>query len=183
MYKLYIENINDYNIEDAIKYLTNDILNKCMKNKDEFKRKQSIIGYYLLRKYLIQDYNINLEYINVNEYGKPYINDIYFSISHSNQLVAIMISDFECGIDIEISNPKNLRLYRKILNYSEIQMLEEYSDDYKLDYIMRKWVSIEAKSKMIGKTFNLDINVDNIGQLLDTNTNDKYYIAVYEKQL
>jgi phosphopantetheinyl transferase len=97
-------------------------------------------------------------------------------------MIAIIISDNECGIDIEVSNSKNLRLANKILNNIELETINNYSDEEKLDYIMQKWVSIEAYSKMIGKNFNLDLNVKtNAVKVYNHLEEDVYYLAKYIK--
>jgi 4'-phosphopantetheinyl transferase len=182
MFSLYIENIKEYDIEEAKQSLSNNILLRCNKNKVEDKRNQSIIGYYLLKKFLKEDYNIELNYLLENEYGKPYINEIHFNISHSKNMIAIIISDNECGVDIEVANSKNLRLANKILNNIELETINNYSDEEKLDYIMQKWVSIEAYSKMIGKNFNLDLNVKtNAVKVYNHLEEDVYYLAKYIK--
>lgn len=182
MFSLYIENIKDYNIEEAKESLSDNILLRCNKNKVEEKRNQSIIGYYLLKKFLKEDYNIEFNYLLENEYGKPYINEIYFNISHSKNMIAIIISDRECGVDIEVSSDKNLRLANKILNNKELETISNYSNEDKLDYIMQKWVSIEAYSKMMGKNFNLDSNINvNAVKVYHNLEEDVYYLAKYIK--
>lgn len=178
MFSVYIENIKEYNLDIAKSLLSYNILAKCNKNKIEDKKNQSIISYYLLKKILKEDFNIELNEIKVNEYGKPYIDDIYFNISHSKNMVAIIISNCPCGIDIEVKDYKNLRLAKKILNEKELELISNYNDEDKLDYIMKKWVSIEAYSKMIGKNFNLntDVKIDAI-TVEHALESDMYYLS------
>src|SRR4051794_17611349 len=39
--------------------------------------------------------------IRYNEFGKPLLSDLHLSISHSGNYIAMMISENNCGIDIE----------------------------------------------------------------------------------
>jgi 4'-phosphopantetheinyl transferase len=180
MFSLYIENIKDFDYLEARKNLSNNILLRCDRYKIEEKRKQSVIGYYLLKKYLLEDYNITLNNILENEYGKPYINDIYFNISHSANMIAIIISDTPCGVDIQVEDQKNLKLAKKILNTDELAMIEKFDDDLKLEYIMKKWVSLEAYNKMLGSNLNLKLNVEVEAVKVNHIYEDKtYYLAKF----
>ena len=101
-------------------------------------------------------YNINYNNITIleNEYGKPYIKDsnIYYSISHSNNLVMVAIDDKTIGIDIQFIKNKNKNDF--ILNESE----------YKYNYI-EIFSLKESYIKCIGSNINhmkdIIFNLDN----------------------
>ncbi len=62
------------------------------------------------------------EEINYDENGKPFlgITNKHLSISHSNNLVALIIDTKPVGIDIEHISPKIERIARKFMQPSEI---------------------------------------------------------------
>jgi len=103
-----------------------------------------------------------------DEYGKPYlINDSRFiSVSHSKNVVAAIISDVPCGVDIQFSSDKIARIASKFINTGEF----DYISDKELDYYHIIWGAKEALYKSDGKRgldfkrnliispFNININ-------------------------
>lgn len=183
MYNLYINDINDFDYLSARKELSYPIITRCDRYKVEEKRKQSVIGYYLLKQYLLKDFKIELYDVSINEYGKPFIDEIYFNISHSNNMIAIIISDNPCGIDVEYEDIRCLKLAKKILNNSELSYFNNLSDDLKLEYVMKKWVSLEAYSKMIGNNLNLKLEIEiKADKVYLKNDENPYYLAKFVKK-
>jgi len=79
------------------------------------KRKLEILGVRALLKEMCS--NAKLDY---NKYGAPILdNNKKISISHSKQLVAIIISELKSGIDIEIISERVLKVKNKFLSYSD----------------------------------------------------------------
>ena len=71
---------------------------KNQNQKNEKKIIQSYVGYLLLKQVLGDvDYQIG-------ENGKPYLNNssYHFNISHSNNLVCLVVSEEPIGVDIEL---------------------------------------------------------------------------------
>ena len=151
--KYIIKNINDIDkniLNEFYNHIYEDKKNRI--NKDNY---NSIYAEYLLSD-LLKDYNINYNNITIleNEYGKPYIKDsnIYYSISHSNNLVMVAIDDKPIGIDIQFIKDKNKNNF--ILNESE----------YKYNYI-EIFSLKESYIKCIGSNINhmkdITFNLDN----------------------
>ncbi len=103
--------------EEELNLKSLDYLNKEEKQKAKnFFHKKNEINYMLshiyLRKILSKHYPKVLPRewkFKTNKYGKPYIaqkeyENIFFNISHTNRYFAMIISDKECGIDIEEEN-------------------------------------------------------------------------------
>ena len=65
--------------------------------------------------------------LNYNEYGAPILdNNKYISISHSKQLVAIIVSEFKSAIDIEIISKRTLKIKDKFISkFDNIDYLQE----------------------------------------------------------
>ena len=68
--------------------------------------------------------------LNYDENGKPHLKDgKHISITHSFIFSAVIISDAEVGIDIEMQREKIGRIATKFVDY-EFQYLEKESDCY-----------------------------------------------------
>ncbi len=87
--------------------------------------------------------------IKYGDYGKPYIqgNPVFFSISHSGDEGVALISDRQCGVDLEVLKPRKIDAYYCRLSERE---RAEIKEDYKL--FLKNWVAKEAYIKDLGGT-------------------------------
>lgn len=177
MYRIYIRKKNEIQI--------NNLNIKCKYN-DAIMKETSIKAWNFLKEILLNEYNISLdnERLYYNEHGKPYLSnrDLYFNISHSNNLIAIIISDIECGIDIEYldENREINKIVKKIMNDEELLLFNNSNN--KIYYFYEIWTKKEAYFKMIGtgielKRLNDSINIKNIQSKIINNDNEKYYLS------
>lgn len=106
---------------------------------DLLKQRIHCFTYFVLDK-ILQKYHkiIDTELIFVNK--KPYLRNMvkFISISHSDKYIAIAISDYNCGIDIEKVKERN---YLKISERFGFQ-----SDS--LENFYENWTHFEAKYKL-----------------------------------
>ena len=104
-------------------------------------------------KEILKEYHIDYD-IFYNEYGKPYIknNPIYFNISHSGDYIVIIISNRECGIDIEKIRQIRNNVVNKICLDTEKKLIV---DDKSFTLI---WTMKEAYSKYNGMGFAFGFN-------------------------
>ena len=139
---VYLVNYNELNIinnyDKYFKYLDKNELSKINSLKSKYDQVRSLLGLLLIKAFTIKN---NCDYIiKQNEYGKPYLinNKFYYNISHSNEYVALGISNSDVGIDIEYDNKDNI-------NYKEWTTKESFfkligkgllmnDEDYKIDY-------------------------------------------------
>ena len=105
--KYLVKNINDYSDDFIFSFyelIYKEKRNKIDKLLDFSEKKKSIIAEIMLKDLLL-DYDIEYEQCSfkVSDNGKPYISnyDIYFSISHSKNYIAVCVSKNNIGIDIE----------------------------------------------------------------------------------
>ena len=143
MYKIYYKELEENSI------VPNNVLEYLKKYNNFNRYNQSLNAWSLLCEKLLSDFNIDLSVkeIKTTINGKPYIDDIYFSISHSGSMVSVIISDIECGIDIEkIDNSiKHELLAPKVLSEDEYQEYLKYNN--KLEYFVCAWTRKEANLK------------------------------------
>ena len=107
---------------------------------DADKLKEHCLSYYLLDKILRDNYNVEnreLEFIS----QKPYLKsrEIHFSISHSRNFIAIAISSYNCGIDIEFIKERDFVKIAKRMKFEECSSLENF---------YKKWTEYEAAYKL-----------------------------------
>lgn len=86
-----------------------------------------------------------------NEYGKPFIPnrpDIQFSISHTKNAIAVAISRYPVGLDIEQIRPQSDALIKKTMNAAEQkQIADSQSPDVTFTSL---WTQKEAVLKLRG---------------------------------
>ena len=102
MSKVYIEKLSFFNQDidlNNINPVRKEYLLKL--NNDSLKR--SYYAWILLKEMVLKEYNLNIDKLNLyyNEYKKPYFKEFNFNISHSNNLIAVAISDTKIGVDIQ----------------------------------------------------------------------------------
>lgn len=89
-----------------------------------------------------------------NVYGKPYLSnyaDIYFNLSHCNEVVACILSDSEVGVDVEKVFKYDDDLARAICNGKEYQSIAGITDpDIKARKFTELWTMKESLVKWRG---------------------------------
>lgn len=178
MKKVFIESIDNI--------IINDEMLDLVSYSDINTKKISLKAWSLLKQKLKELYNISINKDNIiyNEKGKPYLknNNIYFNISHSKDLIAIIIDNKECGIDIEyIDYDRKIdKLISKVLSTEEQKEFNNAIDKY--EYFYKIWTIKEAYSKYIGtgisfSTLVTEQQYTNIISYIYKDKNNKYYIS------
>lgn len=99
-----------------------------------------------------------------NDYGKPYIPELpmfHFNISHSNHFLAIALSEYPVGVDIEQFKPTDLRIAKRFFSLEE-QTYVFSCPQKQFNRFYEIWTQKEAYVKYIGCGFCkplADINV------------------------
>lgn len=85
---------------------------------------------FLSVRLLLKEFGYTDVELHYDDNGKPYLNDgKYISITHSFMFSAIIISDFEIGIDIEKQRDKIQLIAKKFVDY-EFQYLDKNLEDF-----------------------------------------------------
>lgn len=88
-----------------------------------------------------------------NENGKPYVDGLFFSVSHSqDKIVQAFTTDDEIGIDLEyrqVDRPY-LRLAKRYFHEHEYDALVKLSDQQSLSLFYNLWTAKEAVCKAQG---------------------------------
>ena len=118
--------------------------------------KEDVPWQHILTDVLKRDYKIKkCPKIFRDEMGKPYFkgNPLCFNVSHSGEYLAIAISDFPVGVDIQ--KPKNIRegMYRKVVQPQEQGFIGE---NRQADFL-RLWTLKESFVKAEGKGLRISL--------------------------
>ena len=181
---VYILNANNLSIDLSLyDNIDKNRLEKIKKSSNNlFKKEQlgsSLLLNDILENYFFMD-TTKIEYI-YNEFGKPYIKDsnLYFSLSHSNGVIALAVSKEEIGLDIELIKDVKDNLALKVMNEAEYNIYKGLSKNDKISYFYEVWTSKEAYVKKLGTTLTLNpsnINIDTDVILKNINISDNQYM-------
>ena len=132
--------------------------------------------YFLAARKLLENEDPELT-IDYNSKGKPYLNKQKgISISHSNEIVAIAISnEIDFGIDIQYKTHKVFKILNKFLSKNESKFLDKTND---LESLIKVWSAKESIYKALGKegvSFSNDLEIDII------NDKDFFRAGYYRK--
>jgi 4'-phosphopantetheinyl transferase len=143
-------------------FLTSEELSRAGKFLLPQARRQFIISRGLL-KYFVGNY-LEIPPAKVqfaqNTYGKPFVNNLEFNLSHSNDLVLLAFSHSRpIGVDIEQvrSNLDYEGIARKNFSQAENKILHSLSGTPKLRAFFEIWTMKEACIKAVGKGLSIPL--------------------------
>ena len=155
----------DEELEKCFSYMCDSRKAKIKELKNELLKRRTIAGEIIVRKLLSDVARKTPEYfiITIDCNGKPQIKNhkgLFFNISHSESKIAVVVSDEEIGIDIEVMRLYSLRLAKKICNEEELlYIFGHYPDETDftenasketLHRFFEIWTAKEAYFKCIG---------------------------------
>ena len=119
----------------------------------------SVLSEVLLKYALQKDGVIFPKEVLADKNGKPYIDGIFFNISHSNEYVAVAISDKEVGCDIEKITDINSDIAKRYFSPKEYEkIIACESEEEKKILFFRLWTLKESFLKAIGLGLNQPLN-------------------------
>ena len=150
MTKVYIVSLSEYPAEEVTSCYE-DIKDNFVGSGRISQRKESLVARLMLNKALTE--------LDAGEYSVVYSDDdkpvlkskkgLFFNISHSDDYVALALSDVEVGCDIQEIRPYNPKVAVRHYCENETAMIEN-SDD-KDDTFIRLWALKESILKYSGK--------------------------------
>lgn len=177
---LYDRSKSSLSVETRRDNLPSSVLSHCFSHSLKDDQLNSRIAYSLFYKFRKEN-KIPLNPIFFSKDGKPYRkNSLFFSISHSRNRIALLISSKECGIDIqEVQNKDFDSMSERVLSSREHSLYLKSKD--KPSFFTSCWVRKEAYLKRIGTGITslsglkkIDENLA-ISSLLDSEGNKYYY--------
>lgn len=168
---LEIEVIKDISIIDIndilgfIEYFPENIKAKYQNITNVDYLKESIIGYLMLIFKIKEKYGIY--YFPNYKPGKPFDKflDFYFSISHSNNMVCLAVSDKNIGVDIEKIRNVSKRFIAKMKMKTSLEALTS-------------WTKREARFKLNNNLKLMDDNIKDVFIYTKVKEEDGYIISI-----
>ncbi len=159
MIELFDWNIKDLNLKEGYLKVSNERRAKIDSFRFEKDKKLSC-GVELLLLKSLNDIGIKNPIFKLDKNNKPYLanyNNIYFNLSHSEDMIACGISDAPLGVDIEY-NDENIDLnlakhYFFNKEYKAIINSEKPQDEF-----FNYWVLKESYMKYTGLGFKLALD-------------------------
>ncbi len=138
-------------MEKAMTLLPTMRLAKVEKFKQIEDRRRSVAAGVLL-EFALLERNIRGKEQNFskNSDGKPYLTEhpeIYYNLSHSGDYVALVIGDYEVGVDIEGFRENQQKLVKRYFSKVEQEYLE---DNWSDSEFTRLWTKKESYIKAVG---------------------------------
>ncbi len=164
--------VTDLDLNNGYNLVSNE--RQVMIDKFYFKKDKLLsCGAELLLRYLLKKLNITDPIFKRQKYGKPYISNyknIYFNISHSENIVFCAVSDNKVGVDVEyIDETIDLLIAKKFFFNEEYETIKKSTNP--IDMFFNLWVLKESFMKYKGLGFELPLNSFSISL-------DEKYISV-----
>lgn len=155
--KLYIYDTNNLTDNEYQKYynlMSPEKKQRVDRMKLEKSRKSTVVGEMLARQGICEALGISPDEINFtkNSHGKPIADnlDIYFNISHCENLVACAVNNKEIGVDVEKIRPINLKIAKKICLSNEWDYIFGGDEENLFTRFFEIWTGKEAVFKYLG---------------------------------
>lgn len=187
MTEIYLSDITRYDgrIDKLKEGMPAFVLKHCSKHKCREDLQASLLGWNILLM-LLNHRNVDTKSLSLsyNKYGKPFLGNHYFSISHSGEIVAVCLSTSEVGIDIEKIRPDRDYDFLAERFFSEEEKKQYHASSKKEKCFIQLWTRKEAFHKHVGDGIQLDNFKKDIPykEILTTYLEDKnkdgYYLSV-----
>jgi len=139
-------------VDAAIRSLPDFRRDQCLRYHRSTDRAACLVAYLLLRHGLHQRYGIDQTVtFGYDANGKPYLDQfpaIFFNLSHGAGSVACVISEVECGIDIEHLETFDKALANRVCSSNEYATI--LSSPHPAKAFSRVWTKKESYAKANG---------------------------------
>ncbi len=143
---------------------------------------RTYVSYLLLKQMVAKIYNLNLDKIDIvrDKNNKPQIKDngFCFNISHSKNIVAIVVDDNPIGIDVEQLRKTDLRVVAKYFDTMSPQIQNSIYPD---EEYTKQWTIYESQLKLFGSQQLLMQNKTKVfthSFTLSDSADTKYHLSV-----
>ena len=108
----------------------------------------------LLLEHILNEKGYSGDMVAVEENGKLYlpgVDDFFFSISHSGEYAACVISDVPVGVDIQQKRPTKANIAKRFFQWEEAEKIEKEPRESRTDLFFRYWTGKESYLKLTGQ--------------------------------
>ena len=159
MITLVREDIWAFDLQAALKEISEQRREQALKFKYEQGQRLCVLAYLLLKQALREGYGITENPVfEYNEHGKPSIvghSEIYFNLSHCKEAAICVVSNQPVGVDVEGIREYRESLVNYTMNDEEIALIKS-AENHAAAFI-RLWTMKEATTKLIGTGISNDM--------------------------
>ncbi len=158
LYATNIKNIPDPNESpEILDYLCAQRREKTMQYLQPNDRKRCLGAGLLLQK-ILPLHGASPDNIQVNSYGKPMAENIYFNLSHSADWAICAVGEKRVGCDIEKIEEEPEGLAERFFHQNEADYLNTLEQEKRIEAFYRLWTLKESYIKMTGEGLHLPLN-------------------------
>ncbi len=155
--KVYLKNISAFDYKKSSPLP--EVIEEKIKNAKNEERKREIYAGYIMLISCAKEYNINFAEVKYKANNKPYISENFeFNLSHSENKIAIVFGEYECGIDMQKISDYKINIANKYFSKKEISSIEKSDEKERLFTLV--WSIREAYFKMTGEGINRNEKLD-----------------------
>ena len=130
---------------------------KALRQRESQKRKQSA-GASLLLKWVLRQRGFESRALRYGDKGKPFVEGICFSLSHSGDMVICAVGDKPVGCDIEQIGTPREKVAERFFAPEEIEYLRSFPLADRAREFFRLWTMKESYIKMTGEGLKLPLS-------------------------
>ena len=162
--------------------LREEEINSCKSNKAKLQK----YAVWKLLEYAVNSV-IRLDFDKITfkkeKNGKWVCGEFYFSLSHSENLVAVALSPYPIGIDVEKVKLFNLDIADKILTSEEKNEYVSLKNEQKQEHLLKIWCKKECLLKASGENALLPSKRQTVGrEFFESEVvllGERYYVCTF----
>ena len=188
LYLIHTDFLNNEEVfRQKLKQVSEKRREKVLNYKIRNDQKRSLAAGLLL-EHVLGEKGISGEQIETDEKGKLYIpevKDLFFSVSHSGEYAACVISDVPVGVDIQQKRETRANIAKRYFKTEEVQNIEQLPKEQQTDLFFRYWTGKESYLKLKGDGIlgGLDrffVDLDEKRIIDEYNHNQEIYLKEYK---
>lgn len=184
----YIKRMSDFSEEkkdEFFSFLDKEKKTEYLSSTNENRKNSILLSQGFAKEKISEMFSIDKKNIvfSVTNLGKPFCKshpEIYFSLSHSEDFLALVISDREVGIDIEKIREAKANLIRRVCSENEIKKI--YSSENPDMAFTEIWTKKEAYLKALGTGIDRELSsIDTTSEDLSftTEITENFIVSVF----
>ncbi len=186
--KYYIKKMSDFSMEkqdEFLLFLDKEKKREYLSASNENRKKSILLSQGFAKDKISEEFSIPKKDVifSVTNQGKPYCKshpEIHFSLSHSEDYIALAISEKEVGIDIEKIREARQKLIEKVCAENEIKRI--FSSENPHAAFTEIWTRKEAYLKALGTGIDRELtSIDTTDEKFKfiTERTDDFIVSVF----
>ena len=142
----------------------------------------------LLLEHILGEKGYSGDMIEAEKNGKLYlpgVNDFFFSLSHSGEYAACVVSDVPVGVDIQKKRVTKANIAKRFFQLEESERIAKAPEKNKEDLFFRYWTGKESYLKLTGQGLsggldNFFVDLDEMVIIDKYNHNQEIFLKEYK---